>query len=35
MNPILPSQLLTSKTLKQQPFLTSFDSGIPPLHLRH
>ncbi|MBA0739348.1 hypothetical protein Gogos_012629 [Gossypium gossypioides] len=32
MNPILPSQILTSKTLKQQPFLASFNSGIPPLH---
>ncbi|MBA0859094.1 hypothetical protein Goshw_003228, partial [Gossypium schwendimanii] len=32
MNPILPSQILTSKTLKRQPFLTSFDSSVPPLH---
>ncbi|MBA0640094.1 hypothetical protein Goklo_023067 [Gossypium klotzschianum] len=34
MNPILPSQILTSKTLKRQPFHASFDSGIPPLHPR-
>ncbi|MBA0682201.1 hypothetical protein Goari_023936, partial [Gossypium aridum] len=34
MNPILPSQILTSKTLKRQSFLASFDSGIPPLHPR-
>ncbi|TYG36324.1 hypothetical protein ES288_D13G056100v1 [Gossypium darwinii] len=34
MNPILPSQLLTSKTLKRQPLLASFDSDIPPLHPR-
>ncbi|MBA0673614.1 hypothetical protein Goklo_025116 [Gossypium klotzschianum] len=34
MNPILRSQILTSKTLKQQPFLTSFDSGIPSFHPR-
>ncbi|TYI68504.1 hypothetical protein E1A91_D08G093000v1 [Gossypium mustelinum] len=27
-------QILTSKTLKRQPFLTSFDSGIRPLHPR-
>ncbi|MBA0618436.1 hypothetical protein Godav_027787 [Gossypium davidsonii] len=32
MNPILPSQILTSKTLKRQPFLTSFNFSIPPLH---
>ncbi|MBA0739347.1 hypothetical protein Gogos_012628, partial [Gossypium gossypioides] len=32
MNPILPSQILTSKTLERQPFLASFDSDIPPLH---
>ncbi|TYG41877.1 hypothetical protein ES288_D12G211700v1 [Gossypium darwinii] len=32
INPILPSQIPTSKTLKQQPFLASFDSDIPPLH---
>ncbi|MBA0732712.1 hypothetical protein Gogos_016784, partial [Gossypium gossypioides] len=32
MNPILPSKILTSKTLKRQPFHASFDSGIPPLH---
>ncbi|MBA0605188.1 hypothetical protein Godav_017786, partial [Gossypium davidsonii] len=30
MNPILPSQIVTSKTLKRQPFHASFDSGIPP-----
>ncbi|KAK8294614.1 hypothetical protein V6Z11_D05G011100 [Gossypium hirsutum] len=34
MNPILSSQIITSKTLKRQPFLASFDSGIPPLHPR-
>ncbi|MBA0656689.1 hypothetical protein Goklo_009026, partial [Gossypium klotzschianum] len=34
INPILPSQIPTSKTLKQQPFLASFDSDIPPLHPR-
>ncbi|MBA0671540.1 hypothetical protein Goklo_000124, partial [Gossypium klotzschianum] len=27
-------QILTSKTLKWQPFLTSFDPGIHPLHPR-
>ncbi|KAG4211258.1 hypothetical protein ERO13_A02G094001v2, partial [Gossypium hirsutum] len=29
-----PYQILTSKTLNRQPFLTSFDFGIPLLHPR-
>ncbi|MBA0693126.1 hypothetical protein Goari_010632 [Gossypium aridum] len=31
MNPILPSQILTSKTFKRQPFLAGIKSSFNPL----